>query len=143
MRGVPASRAACAMSSHCSIDSSVPTRWLRRLKVSLTASAMPISPHPAALARSKPLRLSTKPMYRVSARPGQPREYLLCVRHLRDLDWIDEARDFDPLQSRRREPVDELDLDGRRKDPGSFCSPSRGPTSTISIDFFMRTRTTA
>ena len=52
------------------------------------------------------------------ALPGQRREYLLRVRHLRDLRGIDEAGGFDALESRGREPGDELNLDRRRENSG-------------------------
>ena len=55
-------RGRAAISSQAAIDSSVVTPWLRWLNVSLATTAMPISLQPAAAARSKPLRLSTRPM---------------------------------------------------------------------------------
>ena len=52
------------------------------------------------------------------ALPGQGREYLLRVRHLRDLRGIDEAGGFNALEPRGREPGDELNLDRRRENSG-------------------------
>ena len=49
---MPAAFASRAISSQAATDSSVPTPWLRRLKVSLATTAMPISLQPAATARS-------------------------------------------------------------------------------------------
>ena len=43
-------------------DSAVVAPWLRRLKVSVATTTMPISSQPAASARSNPRRFSTRPM---------------------------------------------------------------------------------
>ncbi len=50
----------------------------------------------------------------------------ICGTHF----GLTNARHFDHRKPRRAQAVDELDLVGGRDDALSFCSPSRGPTST-------------
>ena len=97
---MPAALASLAMSSQAAMPSSTLQPWLRWLKLSLAAMAMPISVQPAACARSNPLRLSTRPMKRRRGRELRQRgQHGFGVGHLRHALGIHEARHLDALQA--------------------------------------------
>ena len=131
---MPAARAARAMSSQASTPSSTLEPWLRWLKLSVAAMAMPTSAQPAACARSKPLRLSTSPMKRASRASGASAASTasasaICGTRLGFTKLATSMR-RSPAATRRR-MNSTLVAVGSTCD--SLCRPSRGPTSTISM----------
>ncbi len=131
---MPASLASLAMSSQAARPSSTLQPWLRSLKLSLTAMAIPISVQPAAWARSKPLRLSTRPMKRgagvnCASEASTASASAICGTRF-GLTKLATSMRCRPAPSRRR-MNSTLVAVGNTCD--SLCRPSRGPTSTISM----------
>ena len=106
--------------------------WLMflRLKVSDAAAKMATSSTPAAMRALESREIRHE---RRVARPRPSRdagEDLRGVRHLRHPLRADERRHLDDRQARRAQASTNAILSAVGIDAASFCSPSRGPTST-------------
>ena len=113
---MPAARAARAISSHVAMDSSVPTPWLRRLKVSLATTTMPTLVAAGCRRAIEAFAIQHQSDEMGVARPAETGQHLLGVGHLRHLARIDEAGDLDATQAGGQQPGDQLDLGGRGED---------------------------
>ena len=121
-----------AMSSQAATWAAVSTPWLRRASPSEVTTTTVTSSHPAAMARSRPRRLSTRP---IALRRGSPTTSASTASA--SAIWGTRSGRANAVTSIRRRPASRLrrtsstltSVDSSRD---SFCSPSRGETSTRS-----------
>jgi hypothetical protein len=129
----PAVRARSAIRVHAAIASSVLTPWLRWLNVSVATTTTLTSSTPARIARSRPRSFSTRPIQETWPRGSMPQSSSASAS-------CGTRAGFTKLvTSIRRTPLpasmpmsSALAAVGRVT--ASFCSPSRGATSTICTD---------